>query len=684
MKTSIYISSHEKSTGSLIVSIGFMNHLKKLFDKVGFFRPISSHHNNINLMNEYFKIDEKIDDCYGLNDTQASKFISSNDINGLSSAILDKYLKYKKKYDFVLLQGFNYSRLDFSIDTNFNIDLAKNLDSVFVDVMNGNNKSISSINKMIQSQERYIASSKVSHLYSIITRVQKKDLDKIPKKDNTLIIRSCSKIDYLNLDSIRSYLKCDVLYSNVDLLESYIYNKIVADMDIDNLISKISKNDLVIISKDKSSILLSLLCAQNSKNFFKIGAILLTGNMKISKSTLHILDGITNLDTIILSTNEPTYQVTNKIELLEPKLQKNENIKIKYAIELTQESLKLEDLKDRLNANYRDIMTPFMFEHSIFEKASRNIQNIVLPESSDERILRASAFLQNKKIVKITLLGDKDIITNKAVSLGLDVSSIDIINPKTSKLKTPMAKKFYELRKHKGISLDVSMDTLEDYTYFATMMVYMGYCDGMVSGAIHTTANTIRPALETIKTKDNVDIVSSVFFMCMDTKVLVFGDCAINQNPNAKQLAQIAISSATSAKQFGIEPKVAMMSYSSGVSGGGKDVDKVIEATKIIKKSSDVLVEGPLQYDSAIDEKVGKLKMPDSKVAGVANVLIFPDLNTGNNTYKAVQRSGNVIAIGPILQGLKKPVNDLSRGCKQSDIINTVVITALQSIGEKK
>jgi len=336
-------------------------------------------------------------------------------------------------------------------------------------------------------------------------------------------------------------------------------------------------------------------------------------------------------------------------------------------------------LKNKLNANYDNIMTPFMFEHYIFQKAKENMKNIVLPESKDERILQASCFLQNKEIVNITLLGNKDEIINKSKSLGLDASNINIVNPQTSKLKKDMIKELYQIRKHKGITKEQAIDLLEDMTYFATMMVHMGYADGMVSGAIHTTANTIRPALQIIKCEENIDIVSSVFFMCMDTKVLLFGDCAINQNPNAQELAQIAISSAKLSRQFSIEPKIAMMSYSSGGSGAGKDVEKVQEATKIVQQQKDILVEGPLQYDSAIDKKVGQLKMPNSKVAGVANILIFPDLNTGNNTYKAVQRSSNAIAIGPVLQGLKKPINDLSRGCNIKDIINTVIITAIQA-----
>jgi phosphate acetyltransferase len=228
----------------------------------------------------------------------------------------------------------------------------------------------------------------------------------------------------------------------------------------------------------------------------------------------------------------------------------------------------------------------------------------------------------------------------------------------------------------------MAKDLMEDVSYFGTMMVYKGHADGMVSGAAHTTQHTILPALQFIKTKPNCSVVSSVFFMCLEDRVSVFGDCAINPNPTAEQLAEIAISSADSSLAFGIEPKIAMLSYSSGSSGKGDEVDKVRAATEIVKqKRPDLKIEGPIQYDAAVDMEVGQSKMPNSEVAGQASVLIFPDLNTGNNTYKAVQRETGALAIGPMLQGLNKPVNDLSRGCTVDDIINTVVITAIQAQG---
>jgi len=257
---------------------------------------------------------------------------------------------------------------------------------------------------------------------------------------------------------------------------------------------------------------------------------------------------------------------------------------------------------------------------------------------------------------------------------------VHIIKPCKSKMFEDYVNTFYELRKHKNVNLDIARDTMADVSYFGTMMVYKGDADGMVSGAVHTTQHTIRPALQFVKTKPGVSVVSSVFFMCLEDRISVFGDCAINPNPTAEQLAEIAISSAQSSKAFGIEPKVAMLSYSSGSSGKGEDVERVRKATEIVKElHPELKIEGPIQYDAAVDMGVGKQKLPDSEVAGQASVLIFPDLNTGNNTYKAVQRETGAIAIGPMLQGLNKPVNDLSRGCTVDDIFNTVVITAIQA-----
>jgi phosphate acetyltransferase len=322
-----------------------------------------------------------------------------------------------------------------------------------------------------------------------------------------------------------------------------------------------------------------------------------------------------------------------------------------------------------------------MFQYGLVSKAKANKKHIVLPEGTDKRILQAAASLVDQNVVDITLLGKKEEILAMATKSGILLNeNVKIIDTSESEYYEDFWKTYYELRKHKNITEEMARDALADVSYFGTMMVYKGLADGMVSGAAHTTAHTIIPALQFVKTRPGVSTVSSCFFMCLDDHVSVFADCAVVVNPNADQLAEIAISSADSAKAFGIEPKVALLSYSSGTSGTGIEVDKVREATNKAKaKRPDLKIEGPIQYDAAVDPGVAKSKMPNSEVAGKASVLIFPDLNTGNNTYKAVQRETGALAIGPMLQGLNKPVNDLSRGCTVEDIFNTVVLTAIQA-----
>jgi phosphate acetyltransferase len=372
--------------------------------------------------------------------------------------------------------------------------------------------------------------------------------------------------------------------------------------------------------------------------------------------------------------------VATKIEAIKAKISSTSERKIALGMGLFFDNIDTNLLLSKLNTPSEPIMTPFMFEYTLFEKARAHKKTIVLPESEDERILRAAEIILHRGIANIILLGNEQAITHHAGILGLDISKATIIDPDTSPLLETFTDAFYQMRRHKGLQYHAAQDAMVHGTYFGTMLVHQGMADGMVSGATHTTADTIRPALQIIKTKPGISIVSSVFFMCLDTKVLVYGDCAVNQNPDKNELAQIALSSAQTAKAFDIQPRVAMLSYSTGESGSGEDVDKVKMATRIAKEiQSNLLIEGPIQYDAAVDSEVAYLKLPGSEVAGHANVFIFPDLNTGNNTYKAVQRSSGAIAIGPVLQGLNKPINDLSRGCTVTDIINTVAITAIQA-----
>ena len=388
----------------------------------------------------------------------------------------------------------------------------------------------------------------------------------------------------------------------------------------------------------------------------------------------------------IFTVASDSYQTAIALDKVPANITVESTRKITLAKGLFLAAIDKEKIAERFRSSSNTTLTPIMFQYRLFEQAQSKRQKIVLPESEDDRILRAAEILIFRNIVDIILLGNRKVIEKQCKRIDLDISKAEIIDPKKSPLTEEFSQRFYTMRKEKGLTLEVAKDTMTHVNYFATMMVYEGLADGMVSGATHTTADTIRPALQIIKTKADISIVSSIFFMCLDTKVLVYGDCAVNMDPTAEELAQIAVSSGDTAKAFGIEPKVALLSYSTGASGGGPEVEKVRAATKLAQTMRpDYLIEGPIQYDAAIDEKVAKKKLPNSQVAGKATVFVFPDLNTGNNTYKAVQRSTGALAIGPVLQGLRLPVNDLSRGCLVDDIVNTVAITAIQAQqGEKK
>ena len=484
-------------------------------------------------------------------------------------------------------------------------------------------------------------------------------------------------LSHPTLKEIVETLDGEVLFGH-----SYLDNQTgsfgVGAMQLHNYLIHLREQSLVITPGDRSDIILGALQAHQSEKYPNVSGIILTGGLSPEPSILKLLESTTNVP--IISVQQGTFKTTNIVGNIKSQIYAQSKQKIETSMSLFEQHIDGEALLKRLTGFTSNVMTPRMFQYNLAQRARTEKKHIVLAEGEDARILKAATELVQGDIVSITLLGDIQRIAAEAARLGLDISQLNVINPKDNGIMESYAETFYELRKHKGVNMDMARDMMNDVSYFATMMVYRGDADGMVSGAVHTTQHTIRPALQFIKTKPEANVVSSIFFMCLPNRVCVFGDCAINPNPTAEQLAEIAIASATTASNFGIEPKVAMLSYSSGNSGQGEDVERVREATRRVRERHPKLeVEGPIQYDAAVDPIVGRGKMPDSKVAGQASVLIFPDLNTGNNTYKAVQRETGALAIGPVLQGLNKPVNDLSRGCTVDDVFNTVVVTAIQA-----
>jgi phosphate acetyltransferase len=469
-----------------------------------------------------------------------------------------------------------------------------------------------------------------------------------------------------------------------DLLTRESMGFLVAAMTPPNVLKRLRPYTTVIVPGDRSDMLPAVILAHRSATFPDLASMVLSGGYTPEQSITRLIDGI-RPDLPILLAAGGTFETATSLGQARGRLTADSPVKLEKALQAFAEGVDGDAIVTALDLADPGVVTPMMFQYRLIERARTDRRHVVLPEGEDERILRAAAILLRLDVADLTLLGDATTIRSKADTLGVDISRARLLSPTDPELVGTFAAEYARLRAHKGITVELATDIVSDVSYFGTMMVHLGMADGMVSGAVHTTAHTIRPSFEIIKTAPGTTVVSSVFLMCLADRVLVYGDCAVNADPTAPQLAEIAISSAQTAAQFGVDPRVAMLSYSTGSSGSGADVEKVRTATEIVQaQRPDLLVEGPIQYDAAVDPDVAVTKLPDSNVAGRATVLIFPDLNTGNNTYKAVQRSAGAVAIGPVLQGLNKPVNDLSRGALVADIVNTVAITAIQAQGDDR
>ncbi|MDO4718950.1 MAG: phosphate acetyltransferase, partial [Propionibacteriaceae bacterium] len=447
----------------------------------------------------------------------------------------------------------------------------------------------------------------------------------------------------------------------------------------EHVLERIRDGQVAIAAGDRSSMLTTLLLAHQAENFPSLAGIVLNGGFLPSAQTVKLVEGLGS-SLPVITTELATWETADALNDLRGVITAASTRKIELALATMEEHLDVNKIIEALDIPRTEVVTPLMFQARLADRARAERKTIVLPEPEDDRVLRAASVVLARKVADLILLGDETAVRARAAELGLDIAAARVISTSDENYLERYAAEFARLREKKGVTLEQAREIVQDVSYFGTMMVHMGDADGMVSGAAHTTAHTILPSFQIIKTKPGTSIVSSVFLMLMRDQVIVYGDCAVNPDPTAEQLADIAISSAATARMFGVDPRVAMLSYSTGESGSGADVDKVREATRLVReRAPELSVEGPIQYDAAVDAAVAKVKLPDSDVAGRATVFIFPDLNTGNIGYKAVQRSSGAIAVGPVLQGLNKPVNDLSRGALVDDIINTVVITAVQA-----
>jgi len=663
---SLFIASLEPKAGSLIVSMGIMQLLKSRLERVAFFRPIVEHKDDsdIHFMIQHFNLEQSYEESYVFEIEEVEELLSDNHYHHIIETLIAKYHVLEAKYDFVLIEGLNRDRFSKALEFNINHYIAKNLQSPYISVINGKNKSFSDLRQEIQIERASLIREHTDPIAIFANRLDEKRHQKLSKKCikgdiPTFFLPEIEELDMPTVGEIMHALSCKLLLGEPSDLDRIVRQSKIAAMNIEHILGRFEDGDLIIVPGDRLDIILTSLSANYSKDFPSISGILLTGDIAPAKEFLKLISGLSFFNIPILSIESDTYETIMCVNSVPAKIRPNRERKIALAMGNFMDHVDVELLRERVVSSVSLTTTPEMFEYSLYERASEQHMRIVLPESSDERILRAAEILLRRNIVDIILLGNPEEIEHQATTLGLDISRASIIEPSTSSLLESYTQKFLAMRAHKGLTLDAAADAMVNDTYFATMMIQEGDADGMVP---------------------DISLVSSLFLMCLETKVLIYADCAVNQDPSAEDLAQIAIASAKSALAFGIEPRIAMLSYSTGDSGKGDDVEKVRRATKIAQKMRpDLLIEGPIQYDAAIDPKIAHKKLPNSKVAGQATVYIFPDLNTGNNTYKAVQRSSGAIAIGPILQGLKKPVNDLSRGCEIADIVNTVLITAIQA-----
>jgi phosphate acetyltransferase len=694
MTKSIFIATTEPYSGKSIIALGLVNMLLGKTKRIGYFKPIinvdplEGRDVHIETVIDYFDLDMRYDDSYAYTRPQAMREMENEGQGSMMNTIIRKYKKIEEDYDFTVIEGSDFLGEGTAFEFDMNLSIAKNLASPVIIVSSGEHKTTAEIVSAVMNVLRNFASRDVQVLAVFVNKIDPSQADDVQQllklqlnEEIVLAIIPTEKaLSSPSMKEIYEEVGGTLLFGK-EQLSNQVDNFVNGAMHVPNFLNHIKENVLIITPGDRGDMIICALQANLSASYPKVSGIVLTAGYQPEEPIIRLLQGLDTVIPIIL-VQTGTFETSTNIGKIKSRITTDNKKKIQLAISIFGKNVDVHALDQKIVTFTPEGITPHMFQYQLAKWARRKIKHIVLPEGNEDRILKATARLLTEDVVKLTLLGDPVQIgaSVRRLGLNLDLSRVRIINPADSDYYDDYVNTLYELRKNKSVNLEMARDLMTDVSYFGTMMVFKGHADGMASGAVHTTQHTIRPALQFVKTRPGISVVSSVFFMCLPDRVSVFGDCAVNPNPTAEQLAEIAISSAESSSRFGIEPRIAMLSYSSGSSGEGEDVDKVRKATEIVKqKRPDLKVEGPIQYDAAVDPVVGKQKLPNSAVAGQASVLIFPDLNTGNNTYKAVQRETGALAIGPMLQGLNKPVNDLSRGCTVDDIINTVIITAIQA-----
>jgi len=696
MTTGIYLSAMTQDSGKSLIALGLADSLVKRADRVGFFRPIfkgETAHDDpmIRLMKEHFNLsDEQVGGAVSL--TEALEFIAEGNTEEISARAVSAYEEIAAHSDVVVVDGIYLTAQNaLAVEFDLNAQVSRDLGLPVIAIVGANDASLEEATNAVEVARSELKAAKVDLFSIIVNRADPELRESIEKnvklgehKFPVYVLPEIAELGKPTIAEVVEALKLDGSHLKKEDLDRDISEVKIAAMTVSNFLNQFTDGDFVIVPGDRADVVAATLASALSPTFPAPSGLLLTGGLnELPGKHTAVGSLLDNAPFPVLFTERDTFKSARAVSRVHGSVISGQARKLASAFGGWDEYVNQEELLSRLELERPASMTPLRFLHNLIETARANRRSVVLPEGYDVRILRAAEMIARRDFCDLILLGNPNKITEICQSEGINLpASIRIIDIENNEYSEDFAATYAELRAHKGMTIEAARERMSDPSYFGTMLVYKGIADGMVSGAINTTANTIRPSLEFIKTRPGTKIVSSVFLMLMEDRVLVYGDCAVNPNPNAEQLADIAKASAETARQFGVDPKVAMLSYSTGTSGSGADVDVVREATEIVRASNpDFAVEGPIQYDAASNMSIASTKLPGSQVAGQATVFIFPDLNTGNNTYKAVQQSSGAPAVGPVLQGLRKPVNDLSRGTTVEDIINTVAITAIQAQG---
>ncbi|MET9374413.1 phosphate acetyltransferase [Streptomyces sp. NPDC002992] len=686
MTRSVYVTGIDRGDGRQVVELGVMELLTRQVDRVGVFRPLvhDGPDRLFDLLRARYRLSQDASSVYGMDYHEASALQAEQGTDELVSRLVDRFHAVARDYEVVLVLGTDFAATQLPDELAINARLANEFGASVIPVVGGKDQPAESVRAEARNAFRAYDGLGCDVLAMVVNRVAADDRAAIAERLAARLPVPCyvlpdePALAAPTVAQITHHLGAEVVLGDDAGLARDALDFVFGGAMLPNFLNALTPGCLVVTPGDRADLVVGALAA-HSAGTPPIAGVLLTLNERPSEEILTLAARLAP-GTPVISVSGNSFPTAAELFSLEGKLNAATPRKAETALGLFERHVDTADLLKRISLARSGRVTPMMFEHELLEQARADRRRVVLPEGTEERVLRAADVLLRRDVCDLTLLGDVEVIRKKAADLGIALGDTQLIDPQTSELRDSFAAHYAELRAHKGVTVELAYDVVSDVNYFGTLMVQEGLADGMVSGSVHSTAATIRPAFEIIKTKPDARIVSSVFFMCLADKVLVYGDCAVNPDPNAEQLADIAVQSAATAARFGVEPRIAMLSYSTGTSGSGADVDKVREATKLVRESSPGLrIEGPIQYDAAVEPSVAATKLPGSEVAGQATVLIFPDLNTGNNTYKAVQRSAGAVAVGPVLQGLRKPVNDLSRGALVSDIVNTVAITAIQS-----